>query len=47
MSGNLMRSPRMNLTHNLSAAIAARSARRLAMARTTTPGAHFDWSCPR
>jgi hypothetical protein len=42
MSGNLMRSPRMNLTrYYLSATSAARPARRLAMARTTTPGAHF------
>jgi hypothetical protein len=43
MSGNLMRSPRMN-PDNLSVANAARPARRLAKSRTTTPGAHFDWS---
>jgi hypothetical protein len=44
MSGNLMRSPRMNPDKDLSAASAARPARRLANARTTTPGAHLDWS---
>jgi hypothetical protein len=47
MSGNLMRSPRMNLTSDLSAAIAARPARRLAKSRTTTPGAHSPNFNPR
>lgn len=42
MSGNLMRSPRMNPDICLSVASAARPARRLAKPRTTTPGAHFE-----